>query len=129
KGAKGEDLWVLEFARGISTRLTSDPESSHLPVWSPDGQRILFSYGGPANLYLREASGAGTQQRLTDKQTVLGALDWSGDGRFILYWETGQDTQTDLWVLPMTPDGKAAGDPKPYLRTRFKEMLGRFSPG
>jgi DNA-binding winged helix-turn-helix (wHTH) protein/Tol biopolymer transport system component len=128
--AEGMDLWVLETARGVSNRLTSNPGASHLPVWSPDGQRILFSYGVPQNnLYFREASGAGSEQRLTTKQRVQGALDWSKDGRFILYFETGQDSQTDLWVLPMTPDGKPSGDPKPYLRTRFRETHGRFSPG
>jgi DNA-binding winged helix-turn-helix (wHTH) protein/Tol biopolymer transport system component len=127
--AKGLDLWVLEAARGVSNRLTSNPGASHLPVWSPDGLKTLFSHGVPPNLYLREASGAGAQQRLTDKQTVLGALDWSRDGRFILYFENGQETQLDLWVLPVAPDGKPTGDPKPYLRTRFREILGRFSPG
>jgi hypothetical protein len=126
--AEGLNLWVRESARGISNRLTSNPGSTHLPVWSPDGQQILFSYGGPNNLYLRETTGAGTQRRITEKQAVQGALDWSRDGRFILYFEAGRDTQNDLWILPMTPDGKLAGDPKPYLHTPFREILGRFSP-
>ena len=39
-------------------------------------------------------------------------------------------TNRDLWVLPVTPDGKAdpAGQPRPYLLTPFNERYGRFSP-
>jgi hypothetical protein len=35
-----------------------------------------------------------------------------------------------LWVLPVTPDGKpeAGAKPRPYLRSRFNESHGRFSP-
>ena len=31
-------------------------------------------------------------------------------------------------MLPVTPDGKPSGQPRPYLRTQFNERFGRFSP-
>src|SRR5262249_1415387 len=36
------DLWMIEVARGIATRLTTDPADDEWPVWSPDGTRIAF---------------------------------------------------------------------------------------
>lgn len=48
----------------------------------------------------------------------------------MLYYEFAPETQWDLWVLPVTPDGTPEPRAKahPYLRTRFNESLGRFSP-
>ena len=48
------DIWVHEFARGMSTRLTTSPAADWLATWSPDGSRIIFSSdrdGGVHNLY------------------------------------------------------------------------------
>ena len=37
------DLWTTDLARGVETRLTSDPGSEAFPVWLPDGRAILFA--------------------------------------------------------------------------------------
>jgi eukaryotic-like serine/threonine-protein kinase len=37
------DLWVIEVARGIASRLTTDPADDRDPVWSPDSQEIVYS--------------------------------------------------------------------------------------
>ena len=42
-GTATNDLWIHDFARGTSTRLTSDPGLEWLATWSPDGERIIFS--------------------------------------------------------------------------------------
>src|SRR5262249_24999283 len=41
-----------------------------------------------------------------------------------------KDTDRDLWVLPVTSDGKpeAGAKPRPFLQTPFNERFGRFSP-
>jgi hypothetical protein len=75
-----------------------------------------------------DTSGAGIEEPLTQPGALQNPHDWSPDGHFILYQQVGQDTGNDLWYLPVTPDGKPEGDPKPYLRTRFKEWHGRFYP-
>ena len=90
----------------------------------------MFRAGSPQNLYRKEASGAGTEQRVTESANVPEPHDWSRDGRLVLYQEFMPDTQRDLWVLPVAPDGKpeAGVKARPYLRTRFTERDGRFSP-
>ena len=48
------------------------------------------------------------------------------DGGSLLYYEVAPGTNRDLWVLPVTPEGKPrpGAAPRPYLRTRFDERFG-----
>jgi Tol biopolymer transport system component len=40
------DLWVNELLRSVRMRLTNDPETDKgMPVWSPNGSRILYGAG------------------------------------------------------------------------------------
>ena len=36
------DVFVLEIARGVRSRLTTNVANDWYPVWSPDGKQILF---------------------------------------------------------------------------------------
>ena len=36
------DIWLIDVARNIRSRLTVDPGQDVSPVWSPDGTRIAF---------------------------------------------------------------------------------------
>ena len=51
-------------------------------------------------------------------------LDWSPDGRLLLYLVRPRAASYDLWVLPMEGDEK----PFPILQTNFDERDGQFSP-
>ena len=78
---------------------------------------------GTYNLYLKQASGAGQQERLTHSDRPQIVNDWSRDGRFVLYSEATEDRGSDLWLLPMTEKRK----PIPFLQTPFNEANGQFS--
>ena len=121
---------MVDVERDAWSRFTFLPGLAMFPVWSPDGRQVMFGAGSPQNLYRKEASGAGTEQRVTKSANPQWPTDWSRDGRLFLYNEQAPDTQRDLWVLPVTPDGKpeAGAKARPYLRTRFNESYGRFSP-
>jgi Tol biopolymer transport system component len=121
------DIWVLDILRGVTSRLTFDPAINDLPIWSPDGLRVLFPSNrkGSFDLYIKAASGAGQEEPLVKLGTLHAwATDWSRDGRFILYEIPGVDTGQDLWIAPLFGDRK----PFPYLRTQFNEGEGAFSP-
>ena len=76
------DIWLHEFSRGTSARLTSDPGWDFMGVWSPDGSRILFasSRDGVFNLYQKVSSGAGNQEALLKSNERKFSYDWSQDG-------------------------------------------------
>jgi hypothetical protein len=124
----GTDIWLLEVERGVSSRFTNSG-SNFYPVWSTDGGTIMYR-SGATSLFRKESSGAGSEQRVTQSPNVQDPSDWSRDGRFVLYFETDPHTQRDLWILPVTPDGRLApgAQPRPYVRTPFNECWGRFSP-
>ena len=39
------DLWLIDVARGVPSRLTTDPANERDPVWSPDGQELVVLVG------------------------------------------------------------------------------------
>jgi Tol biopolymer transport system component len=124
------DIWVLDTARGTTTRLTLDSARDDFPVWSPDGARIAFasSRGGHRDLYVKASDGSsGDQLPLkTDEDKV--PESWSRDGKYLLYYSNGPKTLADLWVLPLNGPNGSPGKPFPFLQTESYEFLGQFSP-
>jgi Tol biopolymer transport system component len=124
EGQGNTHLWLIDRVR--STRLTFGAGLDGYPLWSPDGQRIVFSSTrtGLLNLYEKPTSGAGTEVVLVDTPQTKLPNDWSRDGRFLLYHSIDPKTSRDLWVRPM----ESGGTPWSLLKTPFDERWGQFSP-
>src|SRR5262249_53889480 len=90
EGAKG-DLWTMDLQRGASSRFTFDPGVADNPVWSPDGNRIVFGSarggGDVLDLYVKDAGGAGEPELLLKTNFSKYPTDWSRDGHYIVYTE------------------------------------------
>ena len=120
------DLWVVELTRDIATRFTADAVDVYGPVWSPGGDRVVFSkpVDGPPSLHHKPLAGGTEEVLLPSTGTALWANDWSQDGRFILYTDRNPETSWDIWILPLA----GAREPVPFLRTRFMEGAAALSP-
>src|SRR5215469_787561 len=123
------DIWLHEFAGGRNTRFTSDPALDRSPVWSPDGSTIVFgsTRNGKSNLYQKASNNGAMETLLFKSDEDKHPLDWSRDGRYLLFERDGGKTDADLWYLPMEKSSSPA-EAKSYLQTGFGERNARFSP-
>jgi serine/threonine protein kinase len=120
------ELWLLDVARQVTTRLTTDDASWNWgPIWSADGKTVYFSSTrtGDSDLYEHPIGNNEEHSLLTGKDR-LAALDVSRDGKYLLYEDLDPSSAADLWVLPLSGDRK----PFPYLKTNYMESSARFSP-
>ena len=119
-------IWIYDFSRATLTPLTSGP-SSQIPIWTPDGKRIVYrlSRGGYRNLFWRSADGTGEEERLTTSENIQGPGSFSHDRKWLAFYEVAPTTGYDIWVLPVDGDRR----PQPVLNTPFNEGVPRFSPG
>ncbi|HEY4362065.1 MAG TPA: protein kinase [Bryobacteraceae bacterium] len=120
------DIWLNELDRGVITRLTFDAAQENYPVWSPDGRQIAFgsSRTGVFQMYRKDAGGTGAEERLHEGPNPEIPLDWSRDGKYLLYREENPNTRADLMILPLEGERK----PIPFAQTPFQESFGAFSP-
>ena len=120
------DLWMLDLARGTRTRFTIDSDDDQDAVWSPDGARLAFRSnraGSDFQLFVKSASGVLPEEPLWTSDNPKLPVDWSPDGRLLLYIENLPTTRNDLLVLSLA-DKKST----PVVQTPFQDGWGRFSP-
>jgi Tol biopolymer transport system component len=126
----GADIWLIDIARGIPSRLTVGDVQDLYPAWSPDGSHIAFdsTRDGLSQLYIKDSSGARPEERLQKSNVNERPCDWSPDGKFLMYMRDAGPGRGALWVL-----SDPAGDPAnrkaaPYLETPFWIAQCQFSP-
>jgi len=120
------DIWIVESVRGLSSRFTFEPMPDLSPVWSPEGRRIVFesTRDNVSALLVKNVNGADDPQPLIATPDRKLPMDWSSDGRFILYQVQSAKRGADLFALPL--DG--ARTPIAIVETPFDETGGQFSP-
>jgi Tol biopolymer transport system component len=126
QNASVRNLWLYEFARGVTTRFTFDTGLDFDPVWSPDGSRIAFtsSRDGTFNLYQKLSNLSAEDEVLLKSNDAKASSSWSPDGRFLMYFNPLPPARQ--WLLPV---GEGL-DRKPIRvdKAEFNEAAGRISP-
>src|SRR4029079_5422161 len=83
------DIFVYAWARDTLTQLTFDPGRDRMPVWTPDGRRVVFASdrakAGVFNIYWVNADGTGEVTRLTDSPASQSPRSWDPSGRFLAF--------------------------------------------
>jgi Tol biopolymer transport system component len=138
------DIWMLDLARETLTRVTFDPGVDSHPVWTPDGQRVVFrsSRAGPDNLFWQAADGTGAGERLTESLNNQRPTAFSPDGTRLIFREETPTAGEDLIVLALEggrraqqhspgvgrPERSVTSDVRPLVQTTFDELNGEISP-
>jgi hypothetical protein len=94
----GEDIWVWDVAQRSPTRMTFDAAGNVYPIWTPDGQRVIWASGraGSPNVYMQAADGTGTAERLTVSPNFQRPMSISPDGKRVVLSEDGRSGDLDL---------------------------------
>jgi Tol biopolymer transport system component len=115
------DIWIHELATNGTTRFTFGPGLNEIPVWSPDGKRIVYGSSRKLNfsMYQKNPDGSGSEHEIADLGgQAEGVWDWSRDDRYVL---ARKDNELGYLALP---DFQA----KPYLQPKWIVRNAQFSP-
>jgi TolB protein len=118
----GVDIWVFDLDTGATRQLT-DGGSDRVPVWSPDGQAIIYrSEGsGPAALYRKEVAGVEPPRRLTDREDDPTPSSWVGTS--LAFTARNEATGLGIWKLDVE-----TGEREQLHDTDANEIEAAFSP-
>ncbi|HET6604494.1 MAG TPA: winged helix-turn-helix domain-containing protein, partial [Xanthomonadaceae bacterium] len=87
--ASGDENWDIrlrELATGTVVDLVAGPDREYAPAFSPDGTRVAFlRYRGEHCQVVIKALAGGERQVAECRTPMMGYLDWSPDGRRIVY--------------------------------------------
>ena len=121
------DVWVSELAVGTLRRLTTDPAQDNEPLWTPDGERVVFASQreGSWGLFSMAWDGTGDVERLMiiDGAAALRPYGWSPDGALLVESVTSA-SDYDIGILPLDGDGTW----EPLLDTEDAERAPSISP-
>jgi serine/threonine protein kinase len=128
-GSSGEnaDIWIWDLARKTMMRLTREEGNDITPLWTRDGQRILYtSLGEKRGIYCKNADGTGKNEFLiSTPDRTLWPYSWSDDGKTLVMGETiDGGTLFDISILSMEGDHAR----KPLIEEEFMEMQPQVSP-
>jgi Tol biopolymer transport system component/DNA-binding winged helix-turn-helix (wHTH) protein len=105
------DMWIIDAETGAARRAIVGRGLVDNPVWSPDSRKLAFhrAYEGPPKLFVRGIGESDAEEPMPQDYYQL-LSDWSRDGRFIAYTNTGfaieNELKGDVWLIDMARNRK-----------------------
>ena len=122
------DIWVYDLQRDVLTRLTFGGHDYADPIWTPDGQYVVFAAYNSGILQAR-VDGASRPQTLIGSHTTQIPSAFTPDGKRLAYDDYGTGS-AQIWTVPIEDRGGQlqAGQPEQFLKGGFTAYACTFSP-
>ena len=127
RAPENSDVMVYDLERDTPTRLTLDPGLDRFPIWTPDGQRVLFASDreGQLNIFSKAADGTGQADRVTTSDNMQWAESLSVDGMTLVVGDfVLSGGQIDIHVISLGEQTRTEG----LIQTGFAEVNSQISP-
>jgi serine/threonine-protein kinase len=126
------DIWVKELPRGPLSRLTFDESQDRKPVWTPDGESVMFlsprgGGGSDWDVWVRRADGTGEAQLLVDDDRFIAFAAPTPDGEALVL-RTGGSSGVEGGRDLLTYRPGVDSVPVPLLAGAFDEWGPAISP-
>ncbi len=120
------DVWIYDTEEEWFRQLTLEGKDNRAPVWTPDGEWVIFSSAreGSRNIYRQPADGSGQAERLTTSEISHLPKSLSPDGSVLAFHEPNAKGGFDIGILEMEVDAK----PRPLIASPNVEASPSFSP-
>ena len=94
RGDGNADIKIWDTTRNTLMGLTSDESDDDWPLWTPDGERILFSASREdgESIYWIAADGAGEAEKLASWPNLSGPFDWDHEGKILFSWDLNRSS-------------------------------------
>jgi len=122
------DLWVIDIARAVPSRITFENSPEWSPSWSSDESRLIFgsTRNGGTGIYSKSSSGVGSTELVFSAEKNEVPVSWSLDGRYVVFsrQHAGAAGAYDTWLLDLSGEKKAT----PLVESPFDKVTARISP-
>ena len=119
------EVWIWDFARETLRRLTFSPGVDSMPLWTPDGRRIIYmsARSGVPSLYSQAVDGSdvggGTVDRLTTSANPQWPTSITRDGTRLFGFENGPKIEREIILVHLTDPTRPGINPsRPGRRSR-----------
>jgi serine/threonine-protein kinase len=122
-------IWIKTLAGGPPSQLTFEGSNNQPPVWSLDGQRVMYSstIDGVRGFREQQADGSDTATLVLALEFSGQSMGWSEDGRWLVYQRLGSVRGFQEYdIFGYQPD--LGSPPVPLVATGFSERNPALSP-
>ena len=95
---RASDIWVIDVNTEQERQITDTPSEENGPTWSPDGERIAFRWGTPANsaIYVVDSGGSEPAEEVVAATAQQLAPSWSPVDSTIVFSRAGMLHRFDI---------------------------------
>jgi serine/threonine-protein kinase len=129
----GSKIWIYDWQRDVMSRLTDEMGDERDPLWSPDGQRIVFSSdreeAGRSHLYVKRVDSTVPAEQLTDvvRSEREYAGSWLPDGKTIAV--SAIRPKGSPWdIIAVQVDRDSGNTARPEPKTILSASYGHYDP-